>query len=123
MFIMPIATISTFTSLVMVSHVISGWFSKLLDVITRIRAVGFTWNLSSPSFDWFFINTGVMTLVVMTALTLTLIILFLSLKMADGKFKFSRGLFYYLFIYAFLTPLWIVKALFDTVFKRKVSWR
>lgn len=123
MFIMPIATISTFTSLVMVGHVLSGWISSGLNFLTRFRAVGFTWKLSAPSFDWYFVNTGVLSFIVGTALALTLIIMYLSIKLADGRFKISKALFYYLFLYIFLTPLWLIKALFDTAFKRKVSWR
>ena len=64
-----------------------------------------------------------MPIIVITALSLTLFILYLSLKLADGKFRFSKGLFYYLFLYAFMAPLWLIKALFDTAFRRKVSWR
>lgn len=123
MFIMPIATLSTFTSLVMVGNVVWGWGTMVGRVLRRVDAVGFTWKLSSPSFDWYFINTGVLSVVVMIAVALTLLILFLSLRMADGKARLSRGLFYYLFFYTFLVPLWLVKALFDTAFKRKVSWR
>ncbi|MDP2641757.1 MAG: glycosyltransferase [bacterium] len=123
MFIMPIATVSTFTSLVMVGNVIRGWVSYMLDVLTRLQAVGFNWRLSQPSFDWYFVNTGILPFVVITALALTLFILYLSLKLTDGKFKLNKGIFYYLFLYTFMVPLWLIKALFDTVFKRKVSWR
>ena len=123
MFIMPIATISTITSLAMVSKVIvigigSGW-----DKISRFRAVGFAGDFSFPSFDWYFINTGVLPLITITALGLTLLILFLSIKLADGKFKFSKGLFYYLFFYAFLTPLWLTQSLWKTIFRKQISWR
>jgi len=123
MFIMPLATISTVTSLILVSRIMFSGLSSLFRNFDRFQAVGFSGNFSWPSFDWYFINTGVLPLVVVTSLALTLVILFLSLRMADGKFKFSRGLFYYLFIYAFLAPLWLTRALFNTIFRRQISWR
>lgn len=123
MFIMPIATISTFTSLAMVSNVAMAWGGKAIDVVNRVQAVGWNFNMSSPSFDWYFLNTGVLTLIVATALGLTLFILYLSITLAEGKFKFHRGILYYLFLYTFMVPLWLIKALFDIAFKRKVSWR
>ncbi|MEK7148013.1 MAG: glycosyltransferase family 2 protein [Patescibacteria group bacterium] len=123
MFIMPIATISIFSSIFMVGSVLSGWISRAMQVLNRIQAVGFTWKWSTPSFDWYFLNTGVLSLIIVIAVALTLFILYLSIKLADGKFKLHRGIFYYLFIYTFMVPLWLSKALFDTVFKRKVSWR
>jgi cellulose synthase/poly-beta-1,6-N-acetylglucosamine synthase-like glycosyltransferase len=123
MFIMPIATISIFSSLFMVSSVISGWLEKAMQIVNRYRAVGFTWKFSTPSFDWYFINTGVLPIIITLAVGLTLFILYLSIKLADGKFKFHRGILYYLFLYTFMVPLWLIRALFDTVFKRKVTWR
>ncbi len=123
MFIMPIATLSTFTTLVMVGNVFWGWGNKFMNIVHRIQAVGFTWKYSSPSFDWYFINTGTLPIIIVTAVFFTVFILYLSLKLADGKFKLHRGIFYYLFLYTFMVPLWLIKALFDTIFKRKVSWR
>lgn len=123
MFILPIASFSIFSAIFMVASVIWGWISKVLETITRFQAVGFNWDLSLPPFDWYFINTGVLPFIIMTAVGLTLFILYLSLKLADGKFKFHKGIFYYLFLYTFIVPLWLTKALFDTLFKRKVSWR
>jgi cellulose synthase/poly-beta-1,6-N-acetylglucosamine synthase-like glycosyltransferase len=123
MFIMPIATLSTFTSLVMVGNVLWGWGETLGRTLRRIEAVGFTWKWSTPSFDWFFLNTGVLSLIVALAVALTFFILFLSLRMSDGKARLSRGVLYYVFLYTFLVPLWLLKALFDMAFKRKVSWR
>ena len=123
MFIMPIATLSTFTSLAMVGNVFTGWAKLALEKIAQFRAIGFAGEFHFPTFDWYFINTGVLSIIVITALSLTLLILYLSLRLAEGKFRLSRGLFYYLFLYTFMVPLWLTKALFDSAFRRKVSWR
>ncbi len=123
MFIMPIAIVSIFSSLFMVSNLLSNFARAGWNLIERYRAVGFTHKFSLPSFDWYFINTGILPMVIVVAVGLTFFILFLSIRLADGKFKLHRGVFYYLFLYTFLVPLWLLRALFDTVFKRKVSWR
>lgn len=123
LFILPIATFSIFSALFMVSNVIYGWGVRVTQMVHRIQAVGFNWKFSAPSFDWYFINTGTLPIIIISAVGLTLFILYLSLRMADGKFKFHRGILYYLFLYTFMVPLWLIKALFDTIFKRKVSWR
>lgn len=123
MFIMPMATVSAFTSLVMVGNLVWGWFDRVMQVLTRYRAVGFTGQFHWPSFDWYFINTGILPLIIITAVAMILSILVISLRLADGRFRLSRGVFYYLFLYTFLVPFWLIKALFDTAFKRKVSWR
>src|SRR3989344_1947482 len=123
MFIMPIASLSLFTSFVMVGRILFSAGSSLLHSYTRFRAIGFAGEFRLPPLDWYFINTGVLPIVVITALSLTFLILFLSIRLAEGRFRFSKGLFYYLFLYAFMAPLWLTQAIFNTVFKRKVSWR
>ncbi len=123
MFILPIASFSIFSAIYMVSQVLWGQGTRVADFITRFRAVGLNWDLSFPSFDWYFLNTNVLSIIVISAVMLTLFILYLSLRLADGKFKFHRGILYYLFLYTFMVPLWLTKALFDTIFKRQVTWR
>jgi cellulose synthase/poly-beta-1,6-N-acetylglucosamine synthase-like glycosyltransferase len=123
LFILPIATFSIFSALFMVSNVMYGWLTVASNAFTRYQAIGFNWKLSTPSFDWYFINTGVLPIIVITTLGLMVLILLLSLKLAEGRTKIHRGVFYYLFLYTFMVPLWLLRAIFDTVFKRKVSWR
>ncbi len=123
LFILPIAAISIFSTLYMVSRVAWSAGASAMRAFERFQAVGFTGQLHFPTFDWYFINTGIMPFLTTTAVALTLVILYLSLKMADGKVRISRGVFYYLFLYTFIVPLWLVRALFDTVFRRKVTWR
>jgi cellulose synthase/poly-beta-1,6-N-acetylglucosamine synthase-like glycosyltransferase len=123
LFILPIAMFSIFSALFMVSNVMYGWFNLAMNSLTRYQAVGFSWKLSAPSFDWYFINTGVLPMIVITTLSLMVLILLLALKLAEGSAKIHRGVFYYLFLYTFMVPLWLLRALFDTAFKRKVSWR
>ncbi len=120
-FILPIATTSIFSTLYIAGHVIWNNVSRLFDTIVKFQTVGFHWG--SPSFDWFFINTGVIPFLTLTAVIMTLVILYLSIKLADGKAQFSRGVFYYLSLYIFIVPLWLAKAVFNTVLKRQISWR
>lgn len=123
MFIMPIATLSAFTSLAMISRILVSAIGNAWDAVVRYQAVGFSGEFSIPPLDWYFINTGVMPIITITALALTLLILFFSIKLADGKFRLSKGLFYYLFLYVFLTPLWITQSLWKTFFRKQISWR
>lgn len=123
LFIMPIATLSMGTSLVMVSRLVGEFLSNAWKYVTRLEVAGFSTKFSWPSFDWYFFNTGTVSLLVGMALLLTLFIIVLAIRMADGRFRLSRALFYYLFIYAFLTPLWLVQTLWKTALRREVSWR
>lgn len=120
-FILPIATISIFSILFTIGNVLWSNLVRAFDMLIRYRTVGFSWEF--PSFDWFFLNTSVTSIFAMSAIMFTFVILYLSIKMADGKAKFSRGIFYYLVLYLFLAPLWLTKAVFNTIFRRQISWR
>ena len=122
-FILPIATSSIFSTLYLTGRTIWNYVSQTLDALIKFQTVGFNWKASLPSFDWFFINTGVVPFLTLSAVILTFVILYLAIKMADGKARLSRGVFYYLALYIFIVPLWLTKAVFSTIFKKQISWR
>jgi len=122
-FILPIATTSIFSSLYLFSNMLWHSLTNIYDFSVKLQAVGFNWNISFPSFDWYFLNTSAISFLTLTTLILTLVILYLSLRLADGKFKLTRGVFYYLLLYVLIVPLWLSKAVFSTIFRRTVSWR
>ncbi|MDP3763245.1 MAG: glycosyltransferase family 2 protein [bacterium] len=120
-FILPIATSSIFSTLYIAGRAIWNNLSNFSDALVKFQTAGLHWR--SLSFDWFFINTGVVPFLTLSAILMTFAILYLSIKLADGRFKFTRGIFYYLILYIFLAPLWLTKAVFSTIFRRQVSWR
>lgn len=124
-FILPIATTSIFSSLYIVGSAIWGYLIKFADTVIKIRVVGLAefFSLPSFSFDWFFVSTNTLNFLVIATMGFYLIILILSLLLSEGRIKISRGVFYYLFLYTFLVPLWLSKAVFATVTGRKVNWR
>lgn len=122
-FILPIATFSIFSLLYIVGRALWNNFSKFSDFVSKLNAVGLNWNPSLPSFDWYFLNTGVISFLTITTVFMSFIILYLSLKLSDGKAKLSKGVFYYLALYILIAPLWLARAVFNTIFRRKISWR
>jgi cellulose synthase/poly-beta-1,6-N-acetylglucosamine synthase-like glycosyltransferase len=122
-FILPIATSSIFSTLYIVGNALWQNLSKVFESLVKFQTVGVNWDFSLPSFDWFFINTGVVPFLTISAVLLTFIILYLSIKLAEGKMSFSRGILYYLVLYIFIVPLWLTKALINTFFRREISWR
>ena len=122
-FILPIATISIFSTLYLFVNILWNSLTKVFDAFVKFQMVGLNWKNSFPSFDWYFLNTSTISFLVLTTLIFTFVILYLSLRLSDGKFKITRGIFYYVLIYGFIAPLWLSRAIFDTVFRKKISWR
>jgi biofilm PGA synthesis N-glycosyltransferase PgaC len=123
MFIMPIATLSIFTTLFTVGTALKSIVTRLLNSVVKFQTVGFQWKFPTLSFDWFFLNTGVVPMLTLTAVMLTVLILLISIQIADGKARFKKELVYYLVIYIFIVPIWLTKALWSTVTRRQISWR
>src|SRR3989338_7048657 len=123
MFILPLGTVSIFSTIYMIFNFIKNGVTKFIDAFVKFSTVGFDGKFNMPNFDWYFLNTGVTAFMTVTAIILTVTILYLALKLADGKFKFKKEILYYLFIYPFIVPLWLIKVVFDTVFRRQASWR
>src|SRR3989344_1547920 len=115
LFVLPIGIVSIFSSLYIISNIFWNNLAKASDIVVRFQTIGFNSMFQFPSFDWYFINTGATVLLSSITLIFTITILLLSLKLTDGKVKITRGVFYYFFLYGLIAPLWLTKAVFDTV--------
>ena len=122
-FILPIATTSIFSTLLLFGSMLWNSLVKVTDLFIKFGAIGFNWPVTAPTYDWFFLDTDTVSLLTVIALMLTFVILFLAIRLAEGRFRFSRGIVYYLLLYVFIVPIWLFKAVLSTVLRRKVSWR
>jgi cellulose synthase/poly-beta-1,6-N-acetylglucosamine synthase-like glycosyltransferase len=123
-FILPIATLSVFATLLATGNMLWRIADKVSDWILKYQTVGFRFRLPDvSSFNWYFLNTGVISFITLSVIMLTLAILFLALRMANGRAEFSKALLYYLTLYVLIVPIWLAKAVFSTVFRRNITWR
>lgn len=98
-------------------HVIRG----IVDRIIAISTVGF--SIMVPHLDLFFFNTDFMVLLSYVFLGLALFIIFSGTKLALGRFKPSAGVFYFIFLYGIVAPIWFTRAVWNVAFSRASSWR
>lgn len=124
MFVLPIATFSIFTTLYAAGNLLWSIGSKIPEHLAKYEAVGF--NFGMPNFsnvNWFAFDLNTSFWITVTTLSLTFVILYLSLKVANGKVKMGRDVFYYLTLYGFIVPLWLAKATYSTITQKKISWK
>ncbi|HRH25745.1 MAG TPA: glycosyltransferase [Parcubacteria group bacterium] len=124
MFVLPIATFSIFTTLYAAGNLLWSIASKIPEHLAKYEAVGF--NLGMPNFskiNWFAFDLNTSFWITVTTLSLTFVILYLSLRVANGKARMGRDVFYYLTLYAFIVPLWLAKATYSTITQKKISWK
>jgi cellulose synthase/poly-beta-1,6-N-acetylglucosamine synthase-like glycosyltransferase len=87
------------------------------------QTVGINWGVGAPNFDTFFINIKVSLFLVVIIYSVIIFSMIFGSKMYDGKWRLSFSMFYFFPIFMFLAPLWIMKAILNTIFSRAPSWR
>jgi len=122
-FILPVATFSLFTILYTTFSFIFSLASQSINLITKYQSVGFKWVWPNINPSWFFISATSSAFVSLFIIIISFTLIFLALRTTNGRVRFSKEILYYLSIYMFIVPLWVVGASFNTIFARKVSWR
>jgi cellulose synthase/poly-beta-1,6-N-acetylglucosamine synthase-like glycosyltransferase len=122
-YILPMATFSIFSTLYAAGNFIWSMASKIPDQVLKYQAVGFNPHMPSLGINWFAFNTGTMFWLASTAVALSLVLLFFSLKITEGRARLSKDVFYYLALYIFLPPLWLAKATYSTLLRKDIAWK
>jgi cellulose synthase/poly-beta-1,6-N-acetylglucosamine synthase-like glycosyltransferase len=122
-FVLPIATLSIFTTIYATGNLLWTMGIKGLEAFAKYQAIGFDWGIPKLTWNFYSLDTSVPWFLTLTIVSLTMVLIYLSLYMANGKFKFSRDILYYLSLYMLIVPLWVIKAVINTLFAKKVTWR
>ncbi len=88
-----------------------------------IKTLGLNLRAGGIVFDPFFIN--IQAFLVFTIITYLLIFfsMLFGRRMAEGKWALSPGMIYYFAVFGIISPFWLLKAAYNTILKRKPSWR
>jgi len=122
-FTVPAGLISVSSVLYVFGRIIGNLIEWVGDKLNQISAVGWNLSLSFPHLDWFYFNTKSVLFLFLFLYGLIIVSILIGRYMTHGKFKFSPAIFYFIIIYSFLAPFWIVKAVWDTTRRKNPSWR
>lgn len=98
-------------------HVVLG----IIDRIIGVSTVGVSFIV--PRLDFFYFNTDFVALLSYIFLGLALVIIWNGTKLALGEFRPTAGIFYFIFLYGIVAPIWFTRAVFNVAFSRTSSWR
>lgn len=120
MFTLPMAFMFVFYGLYAALFAVYTLGKEIIQSVERWLTVGIHPQL--PSFDLFYINTNVMSFIVMIMFTIFLLVLYISNSLTDDRQQFYKNFPVYFFTYPLFVPVFLGKAVFDTFFKRKNVW-
>jgi cellulose synthase/poly-beta-1,6-N-acetylglucosamine synthase-like glycosyltransferase len=123
-FTVPSGVISILGALTMFSLLLYNVGHFFFQKVLQVQAAGFSTDLApSIKFDWFFVNTAAFNLITIVLYVLLIIALLLGYKIAEGKARLSITIIPFMVIYSVIAPLWILRAVWNTVTSRKTTWR
>lgn len=123
MFTIPSGIISIVTLVYIFLMLLFTAASSLAEKIIQIRTIGWEASFHAPSFELFFVNTKTTMLVSVVLYTFVVIAIVQGHRLAKEKNVFNRYLIPYMIVYSVLTPLWLMKAIWNSVTARKPQWR
>ena len=123
LFTVPFGIISIVTAGFVFVRVVFNLLKFLFSKITEIRTVGFDLSPKMNYMDSFFIDTRSLLFIAIFLFSAVIFSIILGRKMTNNKTNFSFDIFYFSFIYGLIAPIWIMKAIIDTIFSKKPSWR
>jgi cellulose synthase/poly-beta-1,6-N-acetylglucosamine synthase-like glycosyltransferase len=125
LFTIPAGIVSIVSAMYLFAYMIYTFIKFLVHKVLQIQAVGV--ELPSiahhPVFSWFFVSTHAVFFITIILYGFVFTSLMIGTKMATGKWKPSFAMIWYIAIYSVIAPLWIIRAVYNTVAGRETAWR
>lgn len=100
-------------------HIIRFFIEKVVD----FQTVGFSSLVPGSFFDWFFIDTGSTMFLAMVMYFTIFLTIYLGGRVSKIERTSLRSVFWFVVVYTVMVPLWIMKAIYNSIFVKSVSWR
>ncbi len=121
MLTLPLSFFGVFIFLYNFGFILFHAVRNIIDKIIEISIIGISFAV--PNFDLFFLNTDLMALLAYVFLGLGLVIIWNGTRLAEGRFRPTMGIFYFLVLYGIIAPFWFTRAIINLVFSRNTKWR
>lgn len=122
-FTLPAGLISILASCVLFLRMLYLLGESIYNKALEINTVGFEVNVPSFTFDPFFLNTHLLSVITVLVFLFMLFSIVVGRKMASEKGGFARDVVSFFLVFTLLSPLWLLKALYNTLVYQKPAWR
>lgn len=119
--VLPFAVLGITTSFILISISVYRFAVQFYDQIYEIMTVGFR----SPSLDfsWFFLDTSVFSILTVTFILFIMSLIMYGYRTVYGKWRISIEMFYFIFLYSFIAPFWLIKSVYNNIKGVHAPWR
>lgn len=121
MIALPLSFFGVFIFLYNFGFIVFRISNTIINKAIEISTVGLSFAL--PSSDSFFLSTDFISILAYVFFGLGLFIIWSGIKLAEGRFRPSAGIIYFIFLYGIVAPIWFTRAVFNVLFSKTTSWR
>lgn len=121
MLVLPFGLTAFAMGLYSAAYLVFSLVKNLAEKAINIYMTGIPPRFPAFSFDWFYLNTGMMLFLMIAALLMTLVAVLLGQRIAGSRLEIKHLLSYF-FLFGLLAPMWLARAAFDTVLSRERGW-
>lgn len=123
LFILPMGLISIFSVGYLFGKIVYNIGDFIYSKFIQFQTIGVHFPSLSNTFDPFFFNIKMsLFLVILVYMIVTFAIIF-GRKMSDGKWGISFNMLYFFPVFGLIAPFWLFKAVINTIFSRRPTWR
>ncbi len=125
LFILPISTFSIYSAIYFAALLVVNSVLKIINKVGEYMVTGWHFDIGMPTFDfsWFYVSSSVPVIVSFAMIALVFCMLCAGLALSKEKFRISRGLIFYTFVYGFISTYWLLSASIKALLAKKPSWR
>lgn len=123
LFTLPTGVISILALSYLFGKVIYDLINFLHLKFITFNTIGWNLSIKNNNFDLFFINTNSYVFLFFLIYLLVIFGIIFGRRMSKGKWVLSFNMIYFLVVFRFLAPFWFLKAMYNTILKRKPAWR
>lgn len=120
--VLPFAIISICLSFVFVGISLYQILEHFIELCARFFTLGFD-AFTLHSFNWFFVDTSVFNILSFVLIGFIMSLIMYGYRTVHGRWKISAEIFYFLFLYSFIAPFWLIKSVYNNMIGKTASWR
>lgn len=120
---LPFGVLSVTSALYIFGNFIYFTSQNIFEHVYKWSIVGMRFPHFSLSFDWFYVNTDMYSLLALLVASMGLSALLIGRKISTGTARPTIDIFYFFCVYGFIAPIWVGKSVYNVVLAKKTPWR
>ncbi len=123
LFTLPMGIISILSVGYLFGRIVYNLGDFLYSKIMEFQLIGLDFQTEKLILDPFFINTRSFIFLIVLIYLLIIFAIIFGRKMTKEKNIFSLNILYFFPVFSLLAPFWLLKAIYNTIVRRKPAWR